>query len=317
MTGAVGQWLVGQVAANVFNLLGSTFGGTYTSGGTVVRFFPGGAFSTIAVAAGQRITNVVDNGSGLCRVTITAHRYSTGFDVTTTNVQGVPGANGTFLITVIDANTFDLIGSKFSGAYVSGGISINWPTAKLLAQGDGSLIITDAIISLSGANGTILIDPSVPSITATNLAGDFATMQPGFFQAQLHSSNANTVLNAEGVNVSNSSPSVVADLGFDGFGNGQAAFFSASAGVSVIIDTGPTTSPSILTLNGGDMNVAGSHVYRRAGVAGLSVTRNMVASLTTVANGVIGTPGAGQANTTVVTGVSLTASGFSGGILTS
>ena len=161
---ATGQWVISNVAANTFSLTGSTWAGTYTSGGTVQRYFSGGSFETIAIAAGKRITNAVNNGSGLVRLTITAHGYSTGYAVTTTNVNGVPGANGTFLVTVINANTFDLQGSVFSGAYVSGGISINWPTAKLLAQGDGSLRITDALITLTHVSGTttssIVIDPT-------------------------------------------------------------------------------------------------------------------------------------------------------------
>lgn len=173
---ATGQWVISVFDANHFDLLGSTFGGSYTSGGTVNRFFAGGAFETVAVAAGQRITNVVNNGSGLCRVTITAHGYATGYAVVVTNVQGVPGANGNFLVTVIDANTFDLQGSVFTGSYVSGGISINWPTAKLLAQGDGSLLLQNAVITSVGGgsetlinSGQIIVGPAGNPASAPNV----------------------------------------------------------------------------------------------------------------------------------------------------
>ena len=117
---ATGQWVIQIVDADHFILLTSPFAGTYTSGGTVGRFFAGGAFETVAIAAGQRIRNAVDNGSGLVRLTLPLHGYSTGYAVVTTNVIGVPGANGSFLVTVIDPNTVDLQGSKFTGAYVSG-----------------------------------------------------------------------------------------------------------------------------------------------------------------------------------------------------
>src|SRR6185436_2268869 len=178
---ATGQWVITVVDANHITLVGSTFAGAYTSGGTVGRFFAGGAFETIAVAAGKRITNAVNNGSGLVRLTITAHGYSTGYAVTTTNVVGVTGANGTFLVTVINAHTVDLQGSTFSGAYVSGGISINWPTAKFLAQGDGSLLITDAHIHITGSGGIIDIDPVQGRITVTSTAaaGTVVTIQDG------------------------------------------------------------------------------------------------------------------------------------------
>jgi hypothetical protein len=67
------------------------------------------------------ISAVADNGSGLVRITRNAHGFATGDVVTVTNVSGVPGANGTFPITVIDANNFDLVGSEFSGAYINTG----------------------------------------------------------------------------------------------------------------------------------------------------------------------------------------------------
>ncbi|WP_191082742.1 hypothetical protein [Roseococcus microcysteis] len=67
------------------------------------------------------ISAVADNGTGLVRVTRTAHGYVTGDVVTVENVSGVPGANGTFTATVINANSFDLVGSSFSGAYINTG----------------------------------------------------------------------------------------------------------------------------------------------------------------------------------------------------
>ncbi|MCK8787259.1 hypothetical protein M0638_23070 [Roseomonas sp. NAR14] len=67
------------------------------------------------------ISAVANNGSGLARITRAAHGFTTGDSVTVSDVSGVPGANGTFSITVIDANTFDLVGSSFSGAYINTG----------------------------------------------------------------------------------------------------------------------------------------------------------------------------------------------------
>jgi hypothetical protein len=67
------------------------------------------------------ISAAANNGSGLVRITRAAHGFATGDVVTVANVSGVPGANGTFTITVIDANVFDLVGSEFSGAYINTG----------------------------------------------------------------------------------------------------------------------------------------------------------------------------------------------------
>jgi hypothetical protein len=327
---ATGQWVISAVATNTFSLTGSTFAGAYSGGGTVTRFFSGGAFETIAVAAGQRITNAVNNGSGLVRLTITGHGYSTGFDVTTTNVQGVPGANGTFLVTVIDANTVDLQGSQFSGAYVSGGISINWPTAKLLAQGDGSLLIRDATIILNGTGGSIVIDPTIPSITvtgaggtividasvtdivATDLGGNYAKMSPGEFVVSWPAFGQ-IIINEVSITMIGASLVEALNLGLDNSGNATFIFSSVTGSKAVGVNTAATGA--ILAVDGGSVNVTGG-VYELGGVPGLSTSRSFATSFTTAANGVFGTPAAGQFNSQVVTSASLTASTFSGGILT-
>jgi Ubiquitin-activating enzyme E1 FCCH domain len=53
--------------------------------------------------------------------TSAAHGLSTGTRVTIASVTGNTAANGTWTITVLDANTFSLNGSTGNGAYVSGG----------------------------------------------------------------------------------------------------------------------------------------------------------------------------------------------------
>ena len=67
------------------------------------------------------ITNAINNGSGLIRVTATAHGMSTGNKVFISGIVGTTGANGGWNVTVIDANTIDLQGSTFVNTYVSGG----------------------------------------------------------------------------------------------------------------------------------------------------------------------------------------------------
>ena len=70
----------------------------------------------------KAITGAVNNGSGLIRITAANHTFATGDRVTITGVGGTVEANGTsWRITVITANTFDLVGSTFTNAYTSGG----------------------------------------------------------------------------------------------------------------------------------------------------------------------------------------------------
>lgn len=65
------------------------------------------------------ISNMVDNGSTLCRVTTTAvHGRATGDHVTVEGVTGCTG-NGTWLVTQINTTQLDFVGSRFSGTYVA------------------------------------------------------------------------------------------------------------------------------------------------------------------------------------------------------
>jgi len=68
------------------------------------------------------ISNAVDNGSGLIRLTVgSTSGFTTGDSKTIAEVGGVPNANGTFTITVINGTTMDLQASTFAGTYTSGG----------------------------------------------------------------------------------------------------------------------------------------------------------------------------------------------------
>lgn len=77
-----------------------------------------------AVAPGAvAISGAADNGSGLIRLTVTSTTgWTTGQYKTISAVGGVPNANGTWAITVINGTTIDLQGSTFGGSYTSGGL---------------------------------------------------------------------------------------------------------------------------------------------------------------------------------------------------
>lgn len=69
----------------------------------------------------QKPTGFANNGSGAIRVTLAGHGYSTSDYVYLKEVGGTTEANGSWQITVIDANNFDLNGSTFTNTYTSGG----------------------------------------------------------------------------------------------------------------------------------------------------------------------------------------------------
>jgi hypothetical protein len=67
------------------------------------------------------VSNAVDNGSGLVRLTTAAHGLTTGNKVYIKGVVGTTEANGLHTVTVVDATTIDLQGTTFTNAYTSGG----------------------------------------------------------------------------------------------------------------------------------------------------------------------------------------------------
>lgn len=77
--------------------------------------------STITTGPVTPVTGAVNNGSGLIRITATNHLYNTGDRVRIIGVTGTVEANGTWIVTVVTANTIDLQGSAFVNAFAAGG----------------------------------------------------------------------------------------------------------------------------------------------------------------------------------------------------
>lgn len=68
----------------------------------------------------KNVTGAVTS-SGLVKLTVTAHGYATNDQVCVKNIGGTIEANGPWIITVVDANSFTLQNSVFSTTYTSGG----------------------------------------------------------------------------------------------------------------------------------------------------------------------------------------------------
>ncbi|MER9176304.1 hypothetical protein NKH72_22250 [Mesorhizobium sp. M0955] len=69
-------------------------------------------------------TNAISGTGGVIRLTVAAHAYTTGAVVWVEALNGVLNGTaevrGNYTVTVIDANTFELDGTTFAGAYVAG-----------------------------------------------------------------------------------------------------------------------------------------------------------------------------------------------------
>jgi len=67
------------------------------------------------------ITGAANNGGGLIRITSVAHQMTTGKQCVISGVGGTTEANGTWTVTFVDADNFDLDSSTFTNTYTSGG----------------------------------------------------------------------------------------------------------------------------------------------------------------------------------------------------
>lgn len=329
---ATGQWVATVIDANHIDLVGSTWAGAYTSGGTVQRYFAGAAFEELAVGGATRITGAVNNGTGLIRITAVAHRLQTGWLATITGVGGVPNANGYWYVTRIDADHVDLQGSTFAGTYTSGGRLFAWAAANLRAQANGDLLINNALITLTGTgtnSATIVLDPTHGDITLTANDGTLeldldakygltAFAQAGSLPAVFVSNNIIQI--NESVTKTQAWPPV----------------FTIAAGTSVTIlkdeiilaDAGGPqielfASTGEISANGDIsslLKVAAGTVFNAAGIDGKTTSFGQATSLNVLSagDGVFGTPGPGQSNGTVVQTVALvfTVRQFTGGIIT-
>lgn len=120
--------------------------------------------------AALTITGAANNGSGLVRLTVASSAtFATGQSKTVSDVLGTTEANGTFIITVVDATHIDLQGSAFVNAYVSGGtIGGGVDEIKL---GSGLQLIGDT--ASATVNPTLL--PNYLSGLTLSAAGSSAT----------------------------------------------------------------------------------------------------------------------------------------------
>ncbi|MFO0977216.1 MAG: ubiquitin-activating E1 FCCH domain-containing protein [Planctomycetaceae bacterium] len=142
-----GLFTVTRLTNNTFSLQGTDVnvtGALYAGGGAwYVPDFRGGGTDQNAARGFVQIDLKADatpkaitgatNTVGI-DITSAAHGLKTGDRVRITGVQGNTAANGTFTVTVIDANTFRLKGVTGNGAYTVGGTFV--PLTDTAANGD-------------------------------------------------------------------------------------------------------------------------------------------------------------------------------------
>jgi hypothetical protein len=117
------------------------------------------------------ISNVDDNGSGLIRITSTAHGLTTNDTVFIAGVGGTKEANGTWAVTVVSTTQFTLQSSTYANAWTGGGgVYTGWRLQASLDSPDFDCVATLSVKRFSnGAVTSIETIAMVISATLTNL----------------------------------------------------------------------------------------------------------------------------------------------------
>ena len=103
--------------------------------------------STYLLPQNLPVYSTITNATAASPIEITtssAHGLLTGTTVVVAGVGGVSGANGTFIITAVDATHFTLNNTNGSGSYTSGGTVYGNPS-PLISQQEGASIIIDRV----------------------------------------------------------------------------------------------------------------------------------------------------------------------------
>ena len=141
---ANGTWLISSIPDAGYGLLAnSAYVNNYICGGWISQasdyaYVSGGGITLI-----HPISNAVDNGSGEVRITAKDHGLLTGQGLKVTGVLGTTEANGTWNITVIDKDTYDLDDSVFANTYIAGSTNDTYEAiTNAIANPDGLIRLT-------------------------------------------------------------------------------------------------------------------------------------------------------------------------------
>lgn len=133
-----------------------------------------GSNVNVTLGPQQSVENCADNGVGLIRVTITAHGWETGQPIFIGGVVGTTEANGDWIITVVDADNFDLQGSTFVNAYVSDGTLQPTGTANPAVKFDSFAIGTPLRLEVGGTWGWgYVVGYATPGVLSVNIQSAF------------------------------------------------------------------------------------------------------------------------------------------------
>lgn len=292
---ATGQWTIDVITANTFDLLDSTWGGGYTSGGTSLRYFAGGLFQTIAIGPSFEDYRLRAFANGSLRIrnaeielsspdgrivldpTVPVINFYDDADVLFMSIGQLSGTGGDIGI-IIDNGTSDMrVGQLGAGATDFGVVINNGATTTIQ---DGITVFNPAGTdgaSLFGAgdNATVGVGSQVDDSGIILFSGG-----PGSFDdIQIQARDSNGDLRMQ----------YGSELGF--------TMYDAALATGLFIDPDGNLNAKTYAVN----STPGASVSEDFGVS---------LSLNFRANAVAGTPGVGQVNFSAVDSVILNTTNY-------
>ena len=120
-------------------------------------------------------------------VTSTGNRLDTGDRVTIAGVVGNTAANGTFVITRVDANSFSLDGSTGNGAYTSGGTwEINRSRFQSMAFHTNNSTLTNNLLLGTESSNPCFSNVEGIALNTSNLGGMISASSSGYQSLELN-----------------------------------------------------------------------------------------------------------------------------------
>lgn len=268
----LGTWPVTVIDANTVDLQGSVWSGAFSAPAT-----PPDGIDTFSPTIDRvlQIIGAISSAGLIALETQIPHLYESGDRINVPMVPGVPPATGQWTIKVVDATHFTLDDSVFSGAwsangtclrYFAGGlfqtiaIGPDFINYKLRAFADGSLRIRNASITLTSAGGSIVLDPTIPSIDLTSPTGEI-------------------VLNAATSQIVLTTTSNLAKIIIDA-GAPSIKMFDATGTLSVTIDSNGTVTAGVITSQNGISVVATVRNAAGTGISTLTFTSGILTAYT-------------------------------------
>jgi hypothetical protein len=189
------------------------------------------------------ISNVDNNGSGLIRITSTAHGLSTNDTVFIAGVGGTTEANGMWAVTVISTTQFTLQSSTYTNAWTGGGgVYTGWRLQASLDSPDFDCVATLSVKKF--ANGAVISIETIAMVISTTLTNLLVSDPTFAYQVTLLN-----VLSTEGSGTINftlqlrNKSNTVFGIAKADIAPGNRLAFSGDGGVALYTPTGAIDAP--------------------------------------------------------------------------